>query len=409
MVDRLRGKKSAGKPVSLERRTLLKGAAAIGAGLLTEKLSAPAVAQQREYVQIGSLSPLTGSNAPNGLFITQGQMLFEEQFNRAGGFKSGPEKGKFLKMIYEDDGEGTGTADTAISAFRKLVQVNGVKAVTGVVLSSVALPLAPIAQNAKCAFIAIDPTTPALTKFPHFFRITETSETGGPTYAGCVYNAGFRNINFIWINDPAGVGTHDKFIPKFKELGGNVILDISIAVGATDYKTEITRCMATKADCNVLLVHQGETLILMKQAHDLGYVDPKVQWFLSFYSEEMLQKGGPIFENTYAKRYHVPTETKEYQAFESAHHAKFGKDAQIAYFGMAAYDAMTALARAIEKNGYDYDGINAGLHGMEFQGVSKFIKFNMENGDNITTSQDVSQVKNGKYVTKFHYNPNAKT
>ena len=134
--------------VSLERRTLLRTGGALGASaLLGSGFGRTAFAA--DTVQVGSMSPLTGSQAAYGTFIQQGQSLFAEQFNKAGGFQSGPEKGKQLVVLYEDDGEGTGTPDAALSAFRKLVQVNGVKAVTGVVLSSVALPLAPIAESAK--------------------------------------------------------------------------------------------------------------------------------------------------------------------------------------------------------------------------------------------------------------------
>jgi branched-chain amino acid transport system substrate-binding protein len=390
--------------VSLERRTLLRTGGALGASaLLGGAFSRNAFGA--DTVQVGSMSPLTGSQAAYGTFIQQGQSLFTEQFNKAGGFGSGPEKGKQLVVLYEDDGEGTGTPDAALSAFRKLVQVNGVKAVTGVVLSSVALPLAPIAESAKCVFVAIDPTTPKLSQYKNFFRITETSDTAGPTYAACVLKAGFKNINFIWVNDPAGVGTHEKFIPAYQALGGKIALDLAISAGATDFRTEITKCMASGADCNVLLAHEGEILVIMKQASNLGFVAPKTQWFSNYYSDEMLQKGGAAFENSYAKQYHVPRETEAYQNFEHAFRAKYGPSTEIAYFTMAAYDALNAIAKAIEIGGYDFDGMNAALHSMNFQGVSKRIHFNVENGDNVTTAQDVFKVVNGKYVVQFTYDP----
>jgi branched-chain amino acid transport system substrate-binding protein len=399
----------------VSRRSFLKGAGILGAGLTLGTTKFPgltlrrALAAQPQFVPIGSLAPLTGSQASYGTFIQQGQMLFEELFNKAGGYQSGPEKGKLLKMIYEDDGEGTGTPDTVISAFRKLVHVDGVKAVSGIILSSVALPLAPIAQESNCVVIAIDPTTPRLSTFPHFFRITESSDTAAPVYAACVIKAGFKNVNFMWINDPAGAGFHEKFGPELQKGGGRIVLDLPIAAGGTDFKSEITKCMATTADCNVLLTHQGETLIILKQAYDLGYVHPKTQWFCNYYSEEMLQKGGVTFENTYAKQYHVPKETQEYQRFEQNFKAKYGAQNPIAYFSMASYDALTAITRAIETNGYNWDGMNAALHKMDFQGVSKRIRFNAQNGDNITTSQDISKVQNGKYVVLFHYDPSTGT
>jgi ABC-type branched-subunit amino acid transport system substrate-binding protein len=155
----------------------------------------------------------------------------------------------------------------------------------------------------------------------------------------------------------------------------------------------------------VLLAHEGEILVIMKQASNLGFVAPKTQWFSNYYSEEMLQKGGAAFENSYAKQYHVPRETEAYQNFERAFRAKYGPSTEIAYFTMAAYDALNAIAKAIEIGGYDFDGMNAALHSMNFQGVSKRIHFNAENGDNTTTAQDVFKVVNGKYAVQFTFDP----
>jgi branched-chain amino acid transport system substrate-binding protein len=390
--------------VGLGRRSILRSGGMLATSVLFGQ-GTGGTAWASDTIPIGSLAALTGSQAAYGTFIQQGQMLFAELFNKAGGFQSGPEKGKLLTMLYEDDGEGTGTPDTALSAFRKLVDVNGVKAASGVVLSSVALPLAPIAESAKCVFVAIDPTTPKLSQYRNFFRITETSDTTGPVYAACVFKAGFKNINFLWVNDPAGVGVHDKFIPAFQQLGGKVALDLPISVGAADFRTEITKCMASGGDCNVLVAHEGDILVIMKQAYNLGFVAPKTQWFSNYYSEEMLQKGGEIFENSYAKQYRVPRDTEAYQRFERAFRAKYGPSTEIAYYTMAAYDALTAITKAIEIGGYDYDGMNAALHNMNFQGVSKRIHYGTDNGDNVTTAQDVFKVISGKYVPQFTYDP----
>jgi ABC-type branched-subunit amino acid transport system substrate-binding protein len=254
-------------------------------------------------------------------------------------------------------------------------------------------------------FVSIDPTTPKLSQYKNFFRITETSDSVGPNYANCVSKAGFKTINLLWVNDPAGVGARDTLIPAFKQLGGTVVLDLPISAGAVDFKTEITKCMASGAECNVLIAHEGDILAIMKQASNLGFIAPKTQWFSNYYSDEMLQKGGAIFEGSYAKQYHVPRETEAYQTFERAFRAKYGLTAEIAYFTMASYDALTAIAKAIEIGGYDFDGMNAALHQMNFQGVSKRIHFNAQNGDNVTTAQDVSKVVNGKYVVQFVYDP----
>ena len=217
------------------------------------------------------MAPLTGSQAAYGTFIQQGQMLFAEEFNKAGGFRAGPEKGKLLKMLYEDDGEGTGAPDTALSAFRKLVDVDRVKAVSGIVLSSVALPLAPIAEAAKCVVVSIDPTTPKLSQYKNFFRITETSDTAGPSYAGCVYKAGFKNISLLWVNDPAGAGFHDTFIPAFERLGGKVVLNVPISVGGDGFQGwKFTKCMVTNPDCNVMVAHEGDILVMHEAGHRSG-------------------------------------------------------------------------------------------------------------------------------------------
>jgi len=90
-----------------------------------------------EPIKIGLPSALSGSNAQYGIQAKRACELFGKEINAKGGVLGRP-----LSFIYEDTG---GDPATAVRKAQKLVEKDGVKFLTGTVLSSEAL-----AVSAKC-------------------------------------------------------------------------------------------------------------------------------------------------------------------------------------------------------------------------------------------------------------------
>ncbi|MFB0533219.1 MAG: ABC transporter substrate-binding protein, partial [Desulfatiglandales bacterium] len=97
------------------RRLVLFGVGAfLLAGLLIVGMSVSS--QAAEPVVIGSISPLTGTNAVQGLDMKRGEELALEEINSAGGINGRP-----LKIIWEDT---ESSAKGGMDAVHKLVEIN---------------------------------------------------------------------------------------------------------------------------------------------------------------------------------------------------------------------------------------------------------------------------------------------
>lgn len=99
---------------------------------------------REDAVAIGVLLPLTGDARIYGEEMQKGIDLALAEY------RLDPQKRK-VRVVTEDD---AGQARTAVSGFRKLVDVDGVQAVIGGAMSSTAMPTAPIAKEKKVVLIS---------------------------------------------------------------------------------------------------------------------------------------------------------------------------------------------------------------------------------------------------------------
>src|SRR5919106_2654463 len=121
----------------MKRREFLT-TAAVGGTAIT--LGGPFVlrrAYAQNPIKIGLPTVLSGGNAQYGLQAKRACELFGKEVNARGGILGRP-----VEFIYEDTG---GDPATAVRKAQKLVEKDGVKILTGTVLSSEAL-----AVSAKC-------------------------------------------------------------------------------------------------------------------------------------------------------------------------------------------------------------------------------------------------------------------
>jgi branched-chain amino acid transport system substrate-binding protein len=94
-----------------------------------------------EPIRIGFLGPLSGPFAPWGINHRDGMLLAVEELNGRGGVL-----GRKLELVVRDD---RNSPSEAISAFRELVEVQGVVAVAGPVSSDIGLALSKEAERYK--------------------------------------------------------------------------------------------------------------------------------------------------------------------------------------------------------------------------------------------------------------------
>src|SRR3972149_8387547 len=132
------------------------GSIAAFAVALLGQLYAPSAAKAEDFT-IGVINAMTGIGADLGIASQQAIEPFVEEFNRSAG------TGTRLNIIFRDD---ESNPQKGVAAAHELLQRYRVNMIMGTNLPNVALPVAPIVNQAKIPFITmatgsalIDPQT----------------------------------------------------------------------------------------------------------------------------------------------------------------------------------------------------------------------------------------------------------
>ena len=131
--------------------------------------SSPALAQ--DSIKIGFMYVLSGRGAVFGEVAKKGAELAIEKINSSGGVN-----GKNVVGIFEDD---QGKPEIALELAKRFVQKDRVDAIIGIVTSSVAEAIAPLAAELKIPLIITTATTPLVTGEKcnrYTFRVTCTTD-----------------------------------------------------------------------------------------------------------------------------------------------------------------------------------------------------------------------------------------
>ncbi len=343
----------------MKRKTLLILSVALGLGLFV--LGGNSLA--KDVYKIGAIGPLSGPLALYGLNIQKGVDLGVERINARGGIN-----GKKVVMIYEDN-----QADPAksVSAMKKLITVDKVPVVIGVVTSTSTLAVCPVAEENKVVLIAPPSTSPDITTRcgQYTFRVIASDSYQGVVMADMLWDLGYKKASAMFLNNDYGRGLNDAFVSAFKKKGGEVLAGVAFTKEGKDFRTELLKIKKSKAKAVMIVGHPAEASIIFKQAKEIG-ID--VQWLASegIKSEETIKLAGSACEGILVMAPEVDTETSLYKAFHKDFMAKYKIEPPI--FSDFAYDALNMVAKAIEVGGYTGPGIKDGLKkvGKNYPGVT---------------------------------------
>ena len=165
---------------------------------------------------IGALDSLTGVGESYGVPLSQSKLLAVEEINAGGGIN-----GRMLRLAVEDS---KCTANDAITAFRKLVDVEGVRIILGATCSDGTLGVAPLAEREGIVLLSPSSTSPDITSAgDYIFRTAMNSGTMGLDIANTMWADGIREIASITESTDYVEGVRRMAVARFEELGGTVV------------------------------------------------------------------------------------------------------------------------------------------------------------------------------------------
>jgi branched-chain amino acid transport system substrate-binding protein len=319
---------------------VLRTACALGACGLAASGSL-STAAENEPITIGVVLPLTGAAAHWGIPPRDGAELAVEQINAAGGVG-----GRALKVVVEDDR--CQPADGA-AAFDKIMASANPPAILGAVCSGVTLAMAPLAEARKTALISPASTSPKVTNAGDFvFRVIPSADLRGRIFAEYLYQQrGLRRIAVLYIDNEGGIGGSNAFKAEFTQLGGAIVFEEKYPQGATDLRAQLTKIKATDADGIMVGSYPPDTIVVLRQARELGLRQPLFVQTEAVQNPEVLRELGDAANGVhYILAAAATGEAPE--RFARAYEAKFGKKPEL--FAAEGYDVIRLIADAIAAN-----------------------------------------------------------
>jgi len=356
---------------------------------------ASASAFAAEPIKIGEVGSMTGSEATFGISTHQGIELAIKEVNSAGGVH-----GRQLQVISLDD---QGKPEEAATAVTRLISQDKVIALLGEVASSRSLAMGPIAQKNKIPMVTPSSTNPKVTEIGDYvFRVCFIDPFQGQVMAQfALDNLKYKKVAILRdVKNDYSVGLANFFTERFKQGGGEIVIDQSYSAGDIDFKAQLTAIRQKKPEAIFVPGYYTEVGLIARQAKNLG-IKATLMGGDGWDSPKLTEIGGGAMDNAYFSNHYSSEDTSpQVQQFIEKYKKAYGSVPD----GLAAmgYDAAMVLIDAMKRSpaALKTSDIRAQLAGTkDFQGVTG--KITIDDKRNAVKSAVVLKVSKGtfKYET----------
>jgi branched-chain amino acid transport system substrate-binding protein len=324
-----------------QRRRCLFAAAAAAALAASPLLPLPAAAQSREPIKIGAVLSLTGPGAGLGLAERNGIQLAEKTINEKGGIKGRP-----LQVLVEDDGS---KADIAKSKAENLVFNEKVKAIIGPSLTASTGAVAAITNAQQLPQFCITGLGPPIElTYKSLFHMMPPQSLNAR--AMLEYATKGLKAKRLGVLHDSGYG--QLVTNALKEQAGSYAVEFvaveKFEVGATDVSTQAAKVRAANPDALLIIATNP---IPFRNARQMRIEQPIVSAIGSSayqYVRGMGEFGHDIvFPEFVVGEDPLPNQTEFVNLYKKTYN-ELPKN-----YEAAGWDAVNALARALEKAGPD--------------------------------------------------------
>src|SRR5471030_1008674 len=245
------------------RRTLIKGAAALGAF----QMASPFIiaARGETAIRIGMVDPLTGVYAATAGNEVMGAKLAIEQMNAKGGII-----GRQVELLVEDSANDVGTG---VQKARKLIERDNVDFMIGDVNSGIAAAIAQVTSEKKILHIVSGGHTDSITGKDckwNVFRVCNTTRMEANSVSSVLYSKYGKKWHFITPDYAFGHTLYAACTDDLKKLGGTVTGNELTPLGTTDFSAYLIKARAANPDVVILLVQGSDMINCLKQVVQFG-------------------------------------------------------------------------------------------------------------------------------------------
>ena len=218
--------------------------------------------------RIGVMESLTGPGETYGTMASQVKQMALDEINAAGGID-----GRMLEFVIEDS---QCSAQGAITAYKKLTDVDGMKIILGTSCSGAMLGAAPLAEaDGIILFSGLASNSDIAHAGDYIFRTQISDEQVGIDTGNVLWADGIRTLATITELTDYAEGVRRTSVEQFEKRGGTVVAEERYSSDVTDFRTQLEKLIIARPDA-IHLAPQSEFSAgtIIKQAREIGYDGP---------------------------------------------------------------------------------------------------------------------------------------
>jgi branched-chain amino acid transport system substrate-binding protein len=272
-------------------------------------------AQAQQPIKIAFLSSLSGPFTPWGIQVRDGMKLAIAEINAAGGVNGRP-----IQLVERDD---RNSGNEGVTAFKYLVEREGIVAAGGVISSDVGLAVSREAEAQKVPlFLTMSGAHEILTKDSRYtFRTCLPAAPMNMAYiAGLIKEKKYTRVGVIVADYAWGHALRQSVEKHIKPLPG-VKVQIEVApVPERDFTPYLRKLQAMDPEILIATGHPPGNATIMRQAIELGMKGPIIGPWLP--TEFAVERVGELMFGRFVDYSCVDFENAAYQNLAAKYHAQ---------------------------------------------------------------------------------------
>jgi branched-chain amino acid transport system substrate-binding protein len=218
-------------------------------------------------IKMGTILPLSGSQAPLGKIGQQARDMAIEEINAAGGIES--MDGAKMKMVYADS---KGDPATGVSEAERLITQENVVLLTGCYQSGVAMPSTEVAERYQIPYFVDVPSEDKITErgLKYIYRLAEKTSWRNRDQVKFItemaqeYNTPVKTVGLIYENTAWGQGAvraWEKYLP---EAGLQIVMKEPYPANSSDLTPVVLKAKKLQPDVIMMVSYVSDASLLTK-------------------------------------------------------------------------------------------------------------------------------------------------
>jgi branched-chain amino acid transport system substrate-binding protein len=339
-------------------------------------------------IKVGFMGDLTGENSAIVIPPRNGAKLAIDEYN-----KTNP-KTKIELVEYDSQAK----TEQATALVTKAIGTDKIAALIGPAFSGESKAVGAILEQGKIPSVSPSATNPGLAKngWNYWHRVVANDDDQGPKIVDFLLTAKSPKSAYVLSDDQEySVGIADAYEKELKAKNISVQRD-KFAKDASDYSSTVNKVKAANPDIVVFGGYYAQGGRLLKQLRD-GGVNATFATGDGSLDVQLVTGAGTTAANgaVIGCPCKIPFDTATGALKEWADKYKAAAGVDPAIYATEGYDAATAIIKAVQAGNTTGEKINEFLKTVNFDGVSKPIKFK-SNGEPEANSIFIYQVSGGK-------------